>query len=39
MGGRVRVSMRKRTPEPTLTDERWFRSVCYPKAYYQGLPR
>jgi hypothetical protein len=23
---------RSRTPEPTLTAERWFLSVCYPKA-------
>ena len=24
---------RSRTPEPTLTTERWFLSVCYRKTY------
>ena len=27
----------KRTPEPTLTAERWFLSVCYPKAVMSYL--
>ena len=30
------IRHRKRTPEPTLTAERWFLSVCYPKAYKRG---
>src|SRR5271166_2597170 len=27
----------ERTPEPTLTTERWFLSVCYPKAMIQRM--
>jgi hypothetical protein len=29
---------RSRTPEPTLTAERWFLSVCYPKASWVIRP-
>ena len=32
MRGQCAILRRSRTSEPTLTAERWFLSVCYPKA-------